>query len=66
MYEDGKGVLKDDLKPHIWYNITSANGSLTTGDSRYQIETRLTFDAIEKATAMARECMKSEYKKCGY
>ena len=66
MYEHGKGVLKDDLIAHMWYNIASANGSSTAGDSRDIIETRLTSAAIEKATAMARKCMKNEYKNCGY
>ena len=62
----GLGVLQDNVTAHMWYNIASANGSLTASDSRDRIETRLTSDAIEKATSMARECMKSEYKKCGY
>ena len=66
MYEYGKGVLKDDLIAHMWYNIASANGSETAGDSRDIIETRLTPEDISKATAMARECMASDYKKCGY
>ena len=26
----------------------------------------MTYTGIEKATAMAKECMKSDYKKCGY
>lgn len=65
MYSEGKGVLKDKIIAHMWYNIASANGYLTFG-KRDNLEASMTPEAIEKATAMARECMKSDYKKCGY
>jgi TPR repeat protein len=66
MYREGKGVLKDKKIAHMWYNIASANGYLTAGDKRDNLEASMTPEAIEQATAMARECMKSDYKKCGY
>jgi hypothetical protein len=33
---------------------------------RDALEADMTPEDISKATAMARECIKSEYKKCGY
>lgn len=66
IYADGKGVLKDNLTAHMWYNISSANEHLYAGEFRDKLEKKMTSDAIERATAMAKECMKSDYTKCGY
>ena len=66
MYEYGDGVLQDNVTAHMWYNIASANGHETAGVWKDVRAGLMTADAIEKATAMARECMNSNYKKCGY
>tara|TARA_R110000796_G_scaffold65870_3_gene151900 strand:- start:21 stop:1076 length:1056 start_codon:yes stop_codon:yes gene_type:complete len=63
MYEEGNGVLQDNLTAHMWYNISSANGGISGRD---WVADLMTATDISKATAMARECMKSNYKKCGY
>ena len=56
-----KGVLQDNLTAHMWYNISSANGGISGRD---WVADLMTATDISKATAMARECMKSNYKKC--
>ena len=66
MYEFGNGVLQDNLTAHMWYNIASANGHKKAGEYRDERADLMTPDTIEKATAMARECMAIDYKKCGY
>ena len=66
MYYDGNGVLQDSTIAHMWYNIGSANGNENGGKIRDLIAQMMTLAAIEKAQAMARECMSSDYKKCGY
>ena len=63
MYEKGNGVLQDNLTAHMWYNISSANGGISGRD---WVAGLMTASDISKATAMARECMASGYKKCGY
>jgi hypothetical protein len=50
----------------MWYNIGSDNGSELGGSNRDILSKEMTPAAIEKAQAMARECMNSGYKKCGY
>ena len=45
----------------MWYNISSANGGISGRD---WVADLMTATDISKATAMARECMKSNYKKC--
>ena len=66
MYENGQGVLQDNVMAHMWYNIASANGVEKAGEWRDKRAGLMTSADISKAQAMARECMNSGYKKCGY
>ena len=66
MYHYGQGVLQDNTLAHMGYNIGSANGNELGGTNRDKISKEMTPAAIEKAQAMARECMNSGYTKCGY
>jgi uncharacterized protein len=66
MYKYGDGVLQDNVTSHMWYNIASANGHKEAGEYRDERAAFMTTSDISKAQAMARECMKSDYKKCGY
>ena len=66
MYYKGNGVLQDNTMAHMWYNIANANGSELGGTNRDDIAKIMTPADISKAQAMARECMSSDYKKCGY
>jgi uncharacterized protein len=66
IYADGKGVLKDNLTAHMWFNISSANEHLYAGKYRDKLEKKMTASDISQATAMAKECMNSNYKNCGF
>ena len=66
MYDNGDGVPQDNVMSHMWFNIASANGHTKAGEWRDERAGLMTPAAIEKAQAMARECMNSNYKKCGY
>ena len=66
IYEYGQGVLQDNVMAHMWYNIASANGHENAGEWRDEREGLMTPADISKAQAMARECMSSDYTKCGY
>jgi hypothetical protein len=66
MNEYGYGVLQDNVTAYMWYNIASANGHGKAGEWRDDRAGLMTASDISKATAMARECMASGYKKCGY
>ena len=66
MYEYGAGVLQDNATAHMWYNVSAANGNELGGTNRDNLAKQMTPAAIEKAQAMARECMSSGYTKCGY
>ena len=66
MYENGHGVLQDNVMAHMWYNIASANGVEKAGEWRDERAGLMTSADISKAQSMARECMSSGYKNCGY
>ena len=66
MYSTGQGVLEDNVMAHMWYNLGAANGSELAGTNRSKVSKKMTPTAIEKAQAMARECMSSGYTKCRY
>ena len=65
MHEQGQGVLQDNVLAHMWYNISSANGHELGGENRDGIAKEMSREAIEKAQALARECMESDYQNCG-
>ena len=65
-YKYGKGVPQDNIMAHMWYNIGAANGHELGGANRDKIAKTMTPAAIEKAKAMAGECLSSNYKKCAF
>jgi uncharacterized protein len=66
MYNVGEGLLQDNIMAHMWFNIASANGDEDGRKNRDAVAKNMTPEDISKATAMARECMNSDYKKCGH
>tara|TARA_B110001450_G_scaffold116737_1_gene110367 strand:- start:118 stop:831 length:714 start_codon:yes stop_codon:yes gene_type:complete len=62
----GNGVLTNKILSYMWYNISAANGEEDSGTHRDNLAKEMTQADISKAQAMARECMASGYKKCGY
>ena len=65
MYEDGQGVLQDNIKAHMWYNLAAANGYKNADEWRDKLAALMTATDIATARAMAKECMNSGYKSCG-
>jgi uncharacterized protein len=66
MYQNGYGVVQNNILSHMWYNIASANGYKKSSEWRDNIATKMTSADISKAQAMARVCMSSGYKNCGW
>lgn len=67
IYEEGGwGVLKDNIMAHMWYSVAASNGNKNVDTSRDILAKEMTPEAIQEAQAMARECMNSDYTKCGY
>ena len=66
MYRNGEGVLQNNVMAHMWYNIAAANGAEKAGEWRDERAGLMTSADISKAQSMARECMSSKYKNCGW
>lgn len=65
-YQEGIGVLQDNVRAHMWYNISATNGGWSGAQNRGVIAKRMTNEDISEAQAMARECMSSGYRSCGW
>jgi len=66
MYENGKGVPQEFALAHMWYSIAVANGYGAASKNRRRVAGVMTSADISKAQSMARECLASDYKNCGF
>ena len=64
-YEYGEGLPQNNIMAHMWYNLASENGAERAAEWRDERAGLMTAADISKAQALARECMKSNYKNCG-
>ena len=65
MYENGRGVLQDYVRAHMWFNIAASSGeSKDASKNRDFVAKRMTPSQIETAQKLARECVKKNYKGC--
>ncbi|MDA9224707.1 sel1 repeat family protein [Tateyamaria sp.] len=66
-YLKGEGSLrKDNSLAYMWFHLLLINGNELGGEPRNIAAEEMTPQAIEQAQAMARECLDSNYKNCGY
>lgn len=65
-YYYGEGIVKDNLKAHMWFNIAASNGAAEAATFRANLAKTMTAADISKAQSMARDCMNSGYKNCGW
>ena len=63
-YAKGEGVIQDFLYTHMWLNISASIGNDDAPNARKIVEVSMTPAQIEQAQALARECVKKEYKDC--
>ena len=66
LYANGKGVPQDYVLAHMWYNLGSANGNEVGAENRDIVARKMILKDISKAQTMAKECISSNYQKCGY
>lgn len=65
-YYRGYGVSPDLVRAYMWFEISSRSGEMLSNMFRNQLAEKMTPAHISKAQAMARECMNSGYKNCGW
>ena len=64
IYGNGQGVLLDDVRAHIWWNIAASSGDEMAVKNRDIVAKRMTSAQIAKAQKLARECVRKKYKGC--
>ena len=69
MYHNGEGVLQDNKKAHMWYNIARANGEKEHAADNIErltggIFSRMAPADISEAQDMAERCLASNYQDC--
>ena len=63
----GQGSVPQDFTlAHMWQNLAAFNGHSQGEFFRNSTAKRMSDSELNKAQAMARECMTTNYKKCGY
>ena len=63
-YAMGEGVLQDYLQAHMWANLAAVSMGEKAQKARDVIAELMTPQQIEKAQAMAKECLSSKYMNC--
>jgi hypothetical protein len=65
MYGLGTGVIQDNVRAHMWFNIAAISGkSKNASKNRDIIAKRMNSNQIETAQKLARECVRKKYKGC--
>ena len=66
MHTFGHSVGTDYKLAYMWHNLAAFNGHPEGDFLKDKIAKRLSRSELNTAQSMARECMASDYKKCGY
>jgi TPR repeat protein len=66
MYKTGKGVPQDFLQAYMWYELANISGHKDAEKWLHNLSRKMTSVDIEKAQAMASECISMSYKGCGW
>jgi hypothetical protein len=64
MSYNGKGVLQDYVRAHMWANLSAAQGEENGRGLRETLAALMTPEQIAQAQAMARGCLESDYSDC--
>ena len=64
LYENGRGVIQDNVRAHMWYNIAASQGYKYATKNRDLLAKEMTPSQLEKAQDLARECVRKKYKGC--
>ena len=64
MYGNGKGVSRDYIRAHMWWNIAASQGFKDATKSSDLVAKMMTPSQLEKAQDLARECVRKKYQGC--
>ena len=64
LYENGRGVIQDNVRAHMWYNIAASSGNKNAAKTRDLVTIQMSPSQIEKAQDLARQCVMKNYNRC--
>jgi TPR repeat protein len=64
MYANGEGVIQNNVYAHMWYSIAASSGNNSGIFNRDSLAKEMTPAQLEKAQALASECVRKKYKVC--
>ena len=64
MYEKGRGMARDRVRAHMWYNLAASLGHDPAIAGRANISRYMTGSSIAEAEQMASTCLQSIYQDC--
>ena len=59
MYDNGEGVIEDDVEAYAWFNVAAAKGQKMVAEKRDNIKKSMTPEQIAEGQKRSREIMKS-------
>ena len=64
MYYNGRGVVQDYTRAHMWFNLAAVAGDKDSVSGRDTIAAKMTTQQIAEAQKMARACQARNFKDC--
>ena len=64
IYGNGQGVLQDNVRAYMWWNIAASSGDEMGVKNRGIVAKQMTPAQIAEAQKLARECVRKKYKGC--
>lgn len=64
MYANGQGVVQDNVRAHMWSNLSAGAGYALAATNRKTFAMQMTPQQIAQAEQMARDCQQRNFKGC--
>ena len=61
---NGQGVLQDNVRAYMWWNIAAPSGDEMAVKNRGIVAKQMTPTQITEVQKLARECVRKKYKGC--
>jgi len=65
-FENGSGLIQNNVYAHMWYNIARFNGDQNAHQNLHNLSQRMTIESVEEAQNLAIRCLHSNYLECGW
>ena len=64
MYENGLGVVRNDVQAYLWFSVAAQQGYVRALDKKDEVSAKLSEEQRKQAQSLAKKCIDSEYNDC--